>query len=62
MNDVKVTDELLRRDLIEHAKVKIGFDHAAASEDVRDAVEACRIAGDHALANNIDYEQWVASL
>jgi hypothetical protein len=54
----------LRRDLIKRAKAKVGVssDGVAAPENLQAAVEAARLIGEHGFANDIAYEQWIASL
>jgi len=60
-----VTNPGLRAELVQRAKTKIGhLDEAALGEptNVRAAVEAARLADENGLANDLEYEQWVASL
>lgn len=52
----------LRAQLISEAKRRIHHVEAVDPGAVRDAVTAARQARDDAFANNLEYEQWVASL
>jgi hypothetical protein len=57
-----IPDANLRRKLIREAKQRIGEQAVVPYENVRDATEAARMVGEHMLANDLEYEQWVTSL
>jgi len=54
----------LRRDLVTRAKARIGLDEPSriAPQNLVAAAEAARVAGENIFANDLEYEQWVASL
>lgn len=51
-----------RRRLVAVLKAAVDLDQAALPGDVRDAVAAACIAGEHEFANELDFAHWVASL
>jgi hypothetical protein len=55
-------DERFRRELIFEAKRRVGVAFVVPAADLADAVEAARMAGEDSFANDLEYEQWVASL
>ncbi len=57
-----ITDPAGRVRLIAAAKAHIGVVPTVDPDAVRDAVSAARSIQDNVLANDIEYEQWVASL
>lgn len=52
----------LRAQLISDAKRRVHHVEVVDPDAVRDAVAAARQVNDHTLANDLEYEQWVASL
>lgn len=55
-------DERFRRELILEAKRRIGVEFVVPVADLAAAAEAARMVGEDALANDLEYEQWVAAL
>lgn len=53
-----------RSALVRQAKQRIGGHDIPliAYENVRDAVDAARLAGENVVATDLEYEQWVAGL
>jgi hypothetical protein len=60
---VPIVNARERARLVRVAKERIGLHVPECDpENVRDAVDAARIAGENVLANDLEYEQWVALL
>lgn len=55
-------DRRCRRNLILEAKRRVGVEFVVPAEDLAAAVEAARMVGEDTFANDLEYEQWVASL
>ena len=61
---VERLDADLRKRLVAQAKANVGLDGPIETlpENIRLAVEAARLAGENGVADDLEYEQWVASL
>ena len=58
-----IHDPMARSMLVRQAKARVGGEMALLPyEDVRDAADAARLAGENVIARDLEYEQWVAGL
>ena len=57
-------DANLRKQLVAMAKARVGLDEPSriAPQNLVAAVEAARMANENRFADDLEYEQWVASL